>query len=88
MNHGGDFVEVTCAHLLLMRHKCVTVLARLELRLLHHLGVVLHTLAARVGLGELEAVVPVDVDTRQRDELILVTEGGQVFLERRNLRVV
>jgi hypothetical protein len=42
---------------------------------------VLHAFAASVGVGELEGVVPVDVDAGQGDELELVAQCGQLFLE-------
>ena len=39
-------------------------------------------------MGELEGVEPVDVDAGQRDELVLVAQSRQVFLERSDLLVV
>jgi len=42
---------------------------------------VLHAFAAGVGVSELEGLEPVDVDTGQGDELELVAQCGQVFLE-------
>ena len=48
----------------------------------------LHAFALRICMRELEGVVPVDVNTSQSDELILVAQRGQLFLERCNLLVV
>ena len=71
LDHGGHFVEVAGADFLLVRHEGVALFAGLEFRLLDHVDVVLHAFAAGVGVGELEGVEPVDVDTGQRDELVL-----------------
>src|SRR5574343_1092271 len=88
LDDGGDFVEVTGADFLLMRNEGVTLIARSEFWLLNHFNVVLHAFAASIGLGKLEGVVPVDVDTSQRDELVLVAQRRQFFLEGSDLRVV
>src|SRR5690606_22454010 len=88
LDHGGDVVEVTSAHFLLVRHEGVALFASSEFRLLHHFGVVLHAFAVGVGVSKLERVVPVDVDASQRDELVLVAQGRQVFLEGSDLLVV
>ena len=48
----------------------------------------LHAFAVGVGVCELECVVPVDVDASQSDELVLVTQSRQIFLERSDLCVV
>ncbi len=56
LDHGGHVVEVARAHLLLVRHEGVTLLARLEFGLLHHLHVVLHAFPAGIGVGKLEGV--------------------------------
>ena len=43
----------------------------------------LHAFATGVRMGELERVVPVDVNASQRDELVLVAHGGELVLEQR-----
>ena len=88
LDHGGHVVEVTCADFLLVRHEGVALVACCEFRLLHHFHVVLHAFAASVCMGELEGVVPVDMDAGQRDELVLVAQCGQLFLEGSDLAVV
>ncbi|MEN9922464.1 MAG: hypothetical protein RL097_741, partial [Candidatus Parcubacteria bacterium] len=78
LDHGGDVVEVAGADFLLVRHEGVALVASSEFRLLHHVHVVLHAFAAGVGVGELEGVVPVDMDAGQRDELVLVAQRAQL----------
>jgi hypothetical protein len=88
LDYGGYVVKVTRTDFLLVAHEGVAFFAGGEFGLLHHFGVVFHAFAAGVGVGELEGVVPVDVDTGQGDELVYVTERGQVLLEARDLAVV
>ena len=87
LDNGGHVIEIASTDFLLMRHKGVTPLARSEFRLLNHLGVVLHAFAACVCVSELEGVVPIDMDTGERDELVLVAQIRQLFLERSDLGV-
>ncbi len=72
LNDGGDLVEVTGPHFLLVCHEGVTPLGSGEFRLLHHLDIVLHPFATGVLVGQLVHVEPHVVDTRQGDELVLV----------------
>jgi hypothetical protein len=58
LDDGGDFVEVTGTHFLLVRHKGVALVACGKFLLLHHVDVVLHAFAAGVGVGKLEGVEP------------------------------
>ncbi|KAF5301677.1 hypothetical protein FQA39_LY19089 [Lamprigera yunnana] len=88
LDHVGHVVEVTRAHFLLVRHKGVALVACGKFGLLHHFHVVLHAFAACVVVRELEAVVPVDMDASQGDELELVAQRRQLFLEGCDLLVV
>ena len=88
LDDRGHFVEVTSAHFLLVRHEGIALLAGSEFGLLHHFHVVLHAFAASICMGELEGVEPVDVNARQGDELELVAQRGQFFLELGNGLVV
>ena len=81
LDHGGHVVEVANTHFLLVRHEGVTLVTCSKFWLLNHFCVVLHAFAACVSVSELECVEPVDVDTGQGDELVLVTQSRQVFLE-------
>ena len=85
LNHSGHVVEVARTHFLLVGYKGVAFFTGGEFWLLHHFNVVLHAFAASVCLGKLEGVVPVDMDASQCDELVLVTEGREFFLERSDL---
>jgi hypothetical protein len=49
---------------------------------------VLHAFALRISVGKLEGVEPVDVDTSQCDELVLVAQRRQIFLEGSDLAIV
>ena len=81
LNHCSDVIEIARTHLLLMRHKGIALLSSLEFGLLDHVDVVLHALAARIGMRELERVVPIDVNASKSDELILVAQCGEFVLE-------
>ena len=61
LDHGGHIIEVTGAHFLLVRHKGVALVASGEFGFLHHLDIVLHAFAARIGVGELEGVESAEI---------------------------
>ena len=64
-----------------MRDKGVAIFSRRELRLLDFLNIMLHALALGVSVRQIKHVEPHTVDTRQGDELILVTHIRQLLLE-------
>ena len=88
LNDSGDVVKIACADFLLMRDKSVALLTSCKLGLLDHVHIMLHAFSISVGMCKLECIEPIDMNTCQSDELVLVTKRGQIFLEGCNLLVV
>ncbi len=81
LDDGGHLVEVSGTDLLLVRNEGVATAGGGKFWLLYHLDVVLHSFATGVLVGQLVHVEPHVVDTRQGNELVLVTHVGERLLE-------